>query len=274
MLAATGLAGPFAAAAPADDPVRELLDVSGAGRTIEQLPGAMVAEVAARMTTPAGAPAPRTIQTVRDSIRFEALARALHDDVKATASPQALQAALTMMRTPLALRMIELAARASAPDSQAELRSFTNELQYSGPPEERLALVQRLDRAMGASDLAVDLAVARFSAAVRGAEALRSGTVVRASDPALLQAGRALRAQAATEVQEQVLTELLFTYRAAKHAELAAYVEMLSTSAGRWMFGVVSRGVRTAVARVVDRMVADVARGTAERAASGRAPSR
>jgi hypothetical protein len=69
-----------------------------------------------------------------------------------------------LAETPLALSMDRLAVASLRPEFPSELRSFTSGLNRNRPSAARLALVQRLDKAQGCTEMAVKLVESTYRA--------------------------------------------------------------------------------------------------------------
>jgi hypothetical protein len=65
------------------------------------------------------------------------------------------------------------------------------------------------------------------------------------------------RAQIRDMVTDDVLREMLYTYREASDVELRAYVEFLESDAGKWFFKTVYQGQQAVVEKSVDKVADD-----------------
>jgi len=65
------------------------------------------------------------------------------------------------------------------------------------------------------------------------------------------------RAQIRDMVSDDVLREMLYTYREASDVELRAYVEFLESDAGKWFFKTVYQGQQAVVEKAVDKVADD-----------------
>jgi hypothetical protein len=85
--------------------------------------------------------------------------------------------------------------------------------------------------------------------------------------------GRTFRAQARDTVGEEVLRELMYTYRGVTDAELVAYAEFLESDAGKWFFSTAYMGQQVFLDKAVDK-VAEMYANTIYVDQTARPPSR
>jgi hypothetical protein len=134
-----------------------------------------------------------------------------------------LDAALAWYRSPLGRRITrhEVAAiaggRAGAPV----------------PSEARIELVQRLDERGGASETALDVAMALARSLARAAEPLRPAHLRLTPDQLEDRLARA-RTEALAPIRITCLGNMLFAYRELSDDELAEYVRFVESPAGQW----------------------------------------
>jgi hypothetical protein len=142
------------------------------------------------------------------------------------------------------------------PGQGAARRNYLATLENKQPSEKRLVLIFRIDESLRASENAfatIKAAATGWSRAVEDLQGERDRTEVIQLETALA----IYRAQARDEVGEDVLREMMYTYRDATDAELAAYAEFLDSDAGHWFYGAVDKGVRAFLDKAVDRMAQD-----------------
>ena len=66
-------------------------------------------------------------------------------------------ALLNWLHSPLSKKMSQLEEQASTPEALQEMREFAAKLQYNPPSQERIALVQALDEAVGGTNLSIEM---------------------------------------------------------------------------------------------------------------------
>jgi hypothetical protein len=163
---------------------------------------------------------------------------------------------LTWYRSGTGRKMVRLEQSGAEPGQSAARRTYLATLENKQPSEKRLVLIFRIDESLRAAEdaFATIKAVATgWNRAVEDLQGERDRTEVIQLETALA----IYRAQARDEVGEDVLREMMYTYRDATDAELAAYAEFLDSDAGQWFFGTVDKGFRVFLDKAADRMAQD-----------------
>ena len=114
------------------------------------------------------------------------------------------------------------------------------------PSVERLPLIERLDEAGGASEAALDIAMALVRSLARAADWILP-MHARLRPERLEQRITLTRFAAFPEIRRAYLVTMLVAYRGLDDAELAAYARWVESSAGRWFVEAMNRAVVDAV---------------------------
>lgn len=203
--------------------VDELLELAGLRAQLEALAEGVRAQL---RVMPAGLDAPDRAEVDRIVARhFDAgmLRARIRLELARHADPAKLAAALAWYRSPLGRRI----ARAEV----AAISAGRGEVPW--PSDARLALLERLDERGGASETALDVAMALARSLARAAEAFRPAHLRLTSDQ--LEERIALaRIQALAPIRIACLQNMLFAYRGLGDAEIAEYVRFVESPAGRW----------------------------------------
>ena len=163
---------------------------------------------------------------------------------------------LTWYRSGTGRKIVRLEQSGAEPGQGAARRNYLSTLENKQPSEKRLVLIFRIDETLRASEdaFATIKAVATgWNRAVEDLQGERGRTEVSQLETALT----IYRALARDEVGEDVLREMMYTYREATDAELATYAEFLDSDAGQWFFGTVDKGFRAFLDKAADRMAQD-----------------
>src|SRR5207244_3699768 len=139
---------------------------------------------------------------------------------------------------------------ANKADALPEMLRFSSELDRTGPDPARLALVDRIDRICGSSELAGEIAETSY---IGGAYAARNALpeALRAPDERIAESAEQFRAQLAPESRKRTLANLYFVYRRASLAELRAYTESLENPRRRWYLTAVKDGYSVAMRKAM-----------------------
>src|SRR3990172_7354050 len=166
---------------------------------------------------------------------------------------------LPWLRSPLSKKFTQLEAEADAPGNEKDLEAFAQRLNDSGLAQERLALVRRLDEAVGLTDSVLDGA----TIAIQGMTKLNPEIT---SPRHLEQAELEKELQAAyPAVQQALLTTVLYAYRSVSDQELTQYVEFWESETGRWFNRVFRKALLHALKNATDEAADQIAK-------SGRLP--
>ncbi len=155
--------------------VDEVLDATGARRTIAQIPGQVQAGFQASLRQQKAKVSQDQLTRLTDIMTRAFAADALYVRVRNTfvtaGNAPRLQAVLEFSRSPLARQMTDLERAAVSPEGLAQLQAFAERLKTSRPSPERLDLIRRLDAATGATDLNVDVALATIQSMAKVVDA-------------------------------------------------------------------------------------------------------
>jgi len=148
---------------------------------------------------------------------------------------------------------------ASLQDRQRKLTAFVAEWQVKPPAPTRVALIQRLDAASGATELAVEVIVGITQAIVRVADPhLPADNRLK---PGQLEAqARQIRLYTLETLRQSNAVAMLYCYRDVPDQDLARYIQFLETEAGAWFGGAVRRSLVQAFSAAVERTATDLVR--------------
>jgi hypothetical protein len=175
--------------------------------------------------------------------------QALLDDYNADAMARV----LAWYRSGTARKIVRLEQAGAEPGQGPARRAYLATLEDKQPSENRLVLIFRIDEGLHASEGASAAVRAVATGWNRGIEQMmdeRERTEVKQLETALT----IYRAQIRDEVSEDILREMMYTYRGATDSELGAYAEFLESDAGRWFFGTIDKGYRAFLEKAVDKV--------------------
>jgi hypothetical protein len=185
--------------------------------------------------------------------------------------PQHAAAALRWLRSPQGRRITQLEIEASTPESVRALEAYAQQLRAEPPREVRLGLARELDRAIGATQFAVEVSLA----SARAAMSAMSGVLPaeRRLDAGQIEAAIGAQREAMREGLAQAsLLSTLHTYRDLTDAELEAYLAFAKSDTGRWYHGAVKQALLEALTDVAGRMGRTVASALRSAPDPARAP--
>ena len=215
---------------------QELIAKSGMDRQINEIPGSM--QMAIEQARQQGIPIDDKIAkawaaTAPTAYSSEKLLSFMDQGLQKLLTAEDERFLLAHYNSPLGKRITELEVKGSQPEAVAEMQAYAQKL-MSNPSQyaDRLALYQEIDKAVGATKMAVDLAMAMQVA-------VQVGIVSTMNGPKNLDIG-AMRAAAektrfalTQQTASTVLAHFAYVYRDLSKKELASYVAFLNSPAGK-----------------------------------------
>ncbi|MDY7233223.1 hypothetical protein [Hyalangium rubrum] len=221
------------AAADPDAVVREILELSGARKQIEQL----VANSQSEIGDARGQLKPKEQKQFQASMQrvfqTEPLYQALFAHHRGAYDAKKSAAVLEWLRTPLARKAVELEVRALSVKERPALRKYAQQIQSKPPPAARQAILERLQEASRVMEfnrrmvsVMLRSVVSAFNAAAPPEKRLPPGKLDEVITRGQEQIGPTLR--------QSVRAIVLYTYRDLPDADVRAYTQFLESDLGRW----------------------------------------
>ncbi len=232
--------------------IEEVLELSGAKKQIEQIPDIVNAQVAQRQMEVDSKVYEKISKIMTESYKAITLYQDVVNYFKNNFNQSYTLIILEWLKLPLSQKMSRLEVQASA-EAMQEMRNFAAQLQYTPPKQERLALVQRLDEVVSATDLSIEMNLASF----RG--------LAKAIDPTLppekrLQPGELeklcnkMKAQLQLPLKNNTLVAFLYTYRSVSDEELNTYIDFWESDAGKWFNQISSEAIMEAMVKAAEEV--------------------
>jgi hypothetical protein len=245
----------------------EVLDLYGVKAEVSLLPALLQAQLENEQ---AGYP-PEVYTVLREAFgeayRADGLYQTLLEHMAANAEPGHLEAAREWLRGPLAQKLVQMEIEAGSPEAQGELQTFMDEFDADAPESRRrLELIQALDEAGGATEVALAVSVETVRAVVRGVQPLLPEDK-RMPEPEIEREVGRLEIQLQMTMRYGTWLSLLYTYREASDEELMEYLAFLESAEGNWLNHAAGDGLIEAI-RVAGQ---DAGRRIAEAALDRRA---
>jgi Domain of unknown function (DUF4124)/Uncharacterized protein conserved in bacteria (DUF2059) len=196
-----------------------------------------------------------TAQTLDPDRIFEVIV----DEFSQTMDEAKIAEVRSWYRSPLGRKLTELEVRASAEDRERQLAAFMAEWKVKPPAPERVALIQRLDAAGGATELSVDVVVGISQAIARVADPHLPPE--RRLRPGQLDAqARQIRLYTLEAFRQGNTVAMLYLYRDVADEDLARFVQFLETEAGAWYGNALRRSIVQGLAAAVERTATNLVR--------------
>ena len=259
--AAGKAAAPADAGPTRDKLVEDLLVASGLKQTLSQLPQKLMAGFRQSGKPKASAAVLKAMETaVAESFSAQGFHGRVSAALKKDFDQKRVQTLLKDYAAPGAKRMVEQEQASSRPE---ELAQFARSAAATRPSPARAALIKRIDAAIRASDLAVEVA---FSSMKGLALSATGGGAEKAA--AVDKAMEKQRAASTVNIRNATLLNLAYSYRNASDADLQEYAKFYETENSKWLSGIVYTSlveeVKSASAQAGARVVALAAKPVAQ----------
>ena len=169
-----------------------------------------------------------------DSYQGEVLYAHVLRHFETYAEPARLEEALAWLHSPLSKKMTQFEVVSSTLEGQQQLLQFAAGLASNPPSEARVGLVLRLDEAIQASDLSIDMLALVTRAMVEGTQPLLPPEKKISKEDLEMQLEYMKPALKPT-MKSTVLVSFLCTYRAASDEELNQYAGYWESESGQWL---------------------------------------
>jgi uncharacterized tellurite resistance protein B-like protein len=238
--------------------IDEALELSGLKTQLSQLPQHILAQAPQLPADLTHSERAALLRILAHSFRADAVSPLIKERFLAEFDPPRMAALLQWLRSPASRRMVQLEISGSSAAATAELQAFAASLERTPPPEERLALVRRLDEATATTDIAFEtlVVIAQEIARATGGERMSLGE---------LEGMMRSRAEVLSVIGDITLVTLLFTYRPVSDADLLAYVTAWESDVGRWFSGLWRRAYLDAIRAAARRFAVQMSRTLAPR---------
>jgi hypothetical protein len=256
--AATSPAEPGAPAAsqprrPIHPAADELLEISGVKRQVRS-----IAERARDNMVQGMGPLKASDKSAVDRVcgqgfHPDALYGLIKDEFSQHIDDTKVREVLGWYRTPLGRRLTDLeVAFTNATSRERELMQYVARLRVERPDPRRIALIQRLDAASGATETSVDLVLAVAEAIARVADP--HVPAERRLRPGQLESrGRQIRLQSQEVLRQANTLSMLYVYRPIEDDDIGRYIQFLESEAGSWFGAAMRKTMVTAFATTIER---------------------
>jgi hypothetical protein len=213
--------------------IADLMDLSGMDVGLRQLSDLMRAELD-RPPDPELDPSFYEVlrAVLLGAYQPEPLRRGVMESLAADYDPERFAAIRDLLESPLVRRMTALDVAAGTPEAQADMEANEAAL-LAGATRDRLALVGRLDNALGATGLTTELALMPVQAIATMHFPLLPEAERERRQAELDEAVDQLRPEVHAAVHQAVVVSYLYTYRGVDDADLAAYVARIESDVGQ-----------------------------------------
>lgn len=251
-------------AAPATDRValvKEALELSGAKQQMDQYPELFKNQLRQRQADIDPRLFEKLSKIIAETFPTDTFYQSVIESFQKKFNEKHILDVLDFLHSPLARKVAQIEVESSNPKAAEEIQKFVGQLQTQPPAKERLALIERLDRASAATELAVQTVLIMSREMAKGAylalppeEREKQGPLEPQLEPLLKEA----KAQIEAPIKKGILVNYLFTYRTVSDPDLAKYIEFYETEHGRWFTRVATEGLMHAMAATSEKFGKEV----------------
>ncbi|MDD4182495.1 MAG: hypothetical protein PHT53_01535 [Candidatus Omnitrophica bacterium] len=137
------------------------------------------------------------------------------------------------MSSPLSEKIISLEDKAATSKGLSEMKEFANTLGQIPPPEERTALIKKLDEAVGATNMQIETVITLYKGMNLAIDPV-SLADKRLTPGELDMVTIQMRQQLKSILKNVISISFLYTYQSLSDEELKQYVSFWSSDAGKW----------------------------------------
>lgn len=232
--------------------IGELMEVSGLNHQIEQIPPMLDAGMRQGRN---GIDAD-SFTKVSDALSEFNTSKVFREEIKNSLDKnydaERFAAFLAMARSPLAQKMIRLENEASTPEALANVREYAATLQKNPPASRRMELIERLDKATGATTVNLNIQLWTFQA------------MASIMDPVLPPERRMkpeqledimwqIQLQSRPMIQQFAQINMLYAYRSVSDHELTEYLKLYETEIGKWYVDLAGKAIVSAFSNIAEK---------------------
>jgi Domain of unknown function (DUF4124) len=166
---------------------------------------------------------------------------------------------LAWYATPVGRRVAAAEVRFYASDRRREVEEFVAGLANNRPSPVRVALLQRLDAASGATEGSLDLFIAINRSIIRVVEPLIPAQS-RIGAGQIESQARQIRLRMQESLRQTNIFMMLLLYQGVTDDELRRYIEFLESEAGAWYGTAARQAIVAAIASTVERTAGELVR--------------
>jgi hypothetical protein len=163
------------------------------------------------------------VQAAQQSFDSEKIRSKVHAALVRSLDPPLIQQVMRWFETPLGRKITALEHAASAPEAFKEIQNFADQLKSDPPRASRLALVERLDIASGASEKAAEIRILSFLATFTAMNQVKPEDQ-RIDTQGLRREVEARREEILSHNKMMTKVGFLYSYRSLSDADLERYV--------------------------------------------------
>jgi hypothetical protein len=138
-----------------------------------------------------------------------------------------------MLDSPLSKKMTALGLQASTPEAMQEMMQFANSM-LSQPSPQRLALVERLDKAQQSTESMVDIQMMMPSAMMKNMNRIVPADK-KIADDEIVQMLAQMREQSLPQARQFIQLNTVYMYRSVSDDELEEYTRLVESDTGQYL---------------------------------------
>lgn len=241
------------AAEDRDKLIDDLMEISGLNYQIEQLPAIINAGVQQGRNNDMDEDTFAKVSTaVGETHTTKAFIEEFRNGLQKNYDQERFEALLEVQRSPFAQKMMQLIKEASTPEAMQQMQVYAVTLEKNPPTPERIALIERLDKAAAMTSAAmniqlqtVQMMIAVLDPLLPPEQRMKPGQ----KDEMLWQ----MQLQGRPMIQQFIGLSMLYAYRSLPDKELEQYIALHETDLGKWSVDLVNRITVTVFRNITEK---------------------
>ena len=230
--------------------IEEIFILRGLKKQIENIPGLVDAQLAESKNKQNPEVFEIVSKVVAESYQAQTIYQVVFDNLLASFDQDRYLVFADCLRSTLFRKMSQLEEQASTPEALSEMEEYARKLGSNPVSQERIALVQALDEAVGATKLNIEMIIftnlqmyKAFAVALPAKQRINEDNWEEKFKSSL-------KSRLEQPMKQNILVAFLYTYQSVSDEELNEYINYWNSNEGNWWNDILSRALLDAMAKV------------------------
>ncbi|MFH1771544.1 MAG: hypothetical protein ABH872_01895 [Candidatus Omnitrophota bacterium] len=213
--------------------IEQALDLSGVKEQIGLISDSMESELASYKQAVNPEAHELFGKIVKEAFNEAAFYSRVLESFKAEFDRKKMETLISLLKSPLSIKMARLEVEASDPAKEQEIRDFTLRFPFNPVTQERSGLAQKINEITDQVDTSLKIQVSIFQSITKAVNPLVQ-EYQRMTQKGLDEIAETMEDRLKPMLESQILISTLYTYRSATDQELKDYIEILKKEESRW----------------------------------------
>lgn len=235
-----------------DKIIDELMEASGLNHQIEQLPAMINAGMQQGRNGMDEDTFAQMSVAMSETHTAQAFTEAIKGSLNKNYDKARFTALLALVNSPFAQKMTQLEKEASTPEMMQNLQAYSATLDKDPPAPSRIALIERMDKATGATSAAwnIQLQTAQMITSVLDPLLPPERRMTPGQKDDMLWQ---MQLQVRPMIQQFIALNMLYAYRSLPDKDLEQYIALYETELGKWSVDLMNRITVAAFANLAEK---------------------